>query len=352
VPNVDAEMLQRCAPGKRAASLFAGAGLLVLNGARSDCDWKQDGAAPAPGIVPAAKLPVLVRRDWVQNSNDSFWLTNPAAKLTGFSPAIGGVGTPQNLRTRAGILAIGARLANGRMTQGEATRIVLANRNHLAELALDDVLSACPGAPSQASRDACAVFAKWDRTNNLDARGSHLFREWWNNVRSTPSLVRVPFDRDDPLNTPAGINVKDDAVRTKVWEAMDKAVADVRAAGFALDAPLGEVQGQRTPNGRIALHGGTQQEGVLNILEGDGAPLGRNGYVPVSGTSYLQSVTFDDRGPVADAMLTYGQSSLPDSPHAFDQLPLFARKELQRLPFHPGDVARARVGDVLKLEVK
>jgi acyl-homoserine-lactone acylase len=353
VPNVDTELLQRCAPGRRAAGLFANAGIVVLNGSRSDCDWKRDSAAAAPGLTPVGRLPVLTRRDWVQNSNDSYWLANPAAKLTGFSPVIGTVDTAQGMRTRAGIALINARLANGRMSAAEAARLVLANRNQLATIVLDDLLAACSDAPSQPSKDGCSALSKWDRTNNLESRGSHVFREWWQHARGIAGIWRLPFDRADPLNTPAGLNMNDAAVRAKVWEAMEKAVADISAAGFALDARLSDVQGRSTTNGRIALHGGTSNEGVLNIVEGGDAmqPLGKNGYVPTFGTSYLQVVTFDERGPVADALLTYGQSSHADSPYAFDQLPLFARKEFPRLPFHPDDVARQRIGEVLRLDV-
>jgi acyl-homoserine-lactone acylase len=42
---------------------------------------------------------------------------------------------------------------------------------------------------------------------------------------------------------------------------------------------------------------------------------------------------------VADALLVYGQSSHRASPHATDQLPLFAAKQWIRLPFTPAQVA-------------
>jgi acyl-homoserine-lactone acylase len=63
----------------------------------------------------------------------------------------------------------------------------------------------------------------------------------------------------------------------------------------------------------------------------------------------VQTVGFDNRGPVAQALLTYGQSSDPASPHAADQLRLYARKVWPRLPFHADEVERERVGPVLKL---
>ena len=58
------------------------------------------------------------------------------------------------------------------------------------------------------------------------------------------------------------------------------------------------------------------------------------GYVGVYwGQSYIQTVGFDERGPVAQAMLTYGQSTDPKSPYYADQLPLYSRKEWPVLPF-------------------
>ena len=87
-----------------------------------------------------------------------------------------------------------------------------------------------------------------------------------------------------------------------------------------------------------------------NNLGARGDPaLGPRGVRVDYGTSYVQTVGFDDRGPVAQALLTYGQSSDPASPHATDQLQLYARKVWPTLPFHAEDVARQRVGEVLRL---
>jgi len=72
VPDVDAAQLQRCAPSKPAEALLGAAGLVVLDGSRSDCDWKRDPASALPGLIPITRMPMAVRSDWVQNSNDSF----------------------------------------------------------------------------------------------------------------------------------------------------------------------------------------------------------------------------------------------------------------------------------------
>ncbi len=44
-------------------------------------------------------------------------------------------------------------------------------------------------------------------------------------------------------------------------------------------------------------------------------------------------MTFDEAGPVAQAMLVYGQSVDPKSPYFGDQVPIFSRKEWPALPF-------------------
>jgi len=52
---------------------------------------------------------------------------------------------------------------------------------------------------------------------------------------------------------------------------------------------------------------------------------------------------------VAQALLTYGQSSDPASPRAFDQLAMFSQKKWLPLPFHRADVEAQRVGAPVQL---
>ena len=49
------------------------------------------------------------------------------------------------------------------------------------------------------------------------------------------------------------------------------------------------------------------------------------------------------------ALLTYGQSTDPASPHGVDQLRLYSTKQWPRLPFHADEVERDRKGAVLRL---
>ncbi len=66
--------------------------------------------------------------------------------------------------------------------------------------------------------------------------------------------------------------------------------------GFAIDAPLGELQGVVRNGRKIGVSGADGGPcGALNAMHA--TPLSAAGYEPIHSTSYLQIVTFDARGP-------------------------------------------------------
>jgi acyl-homoserine-lactone acylase len=360
VPDVSADMLKRCAPSPSAAALFATAGLPVLNGSRTDCAWSHDAAAAVPGLIPAARMPVLITPEWVQNSNDSFWLSNPAlGSPAGISPLVGLTGTPQRLRTRSALMEIARRLAGtdglpgNKMGVNEARGVILADHNLAGYLVMDDLVAACDAAGAKLApeqREGCAALAQWDRTSNATSRGAPLFREFWRKAKDIPNVWRVPFDAAKPVATPAGLHMADATVNAAVFKALADAVAIVKGAGYPVDVALGQAQWRDVRGQRVAIHGGDEFEGVLNKVESQGQPqLEAGGYRINYGSSYIQAVTFDARGPVAYGLLTYGQSSSAESPFAYDQLPLFSAKLWVPLPFHAEDVKAQRVGAPLVL---
>ena len=75
----------------------------------------------------------------------------------------------------------------------------------------------------------------------------------------------------------------------------------------------------------------------------------KGGITPFHGTSYIQIVGFDEDGPVADAILSYSQSTNPASPHYADQTEAYAIKAWNRLPFSAEEIEAARQGDVLRI---
>lgn len=361
VPDVSAAMLQKCAPSPRAAALLGAAGLPVLDGSRSECAWNKDPAAVASGITPPSRMPVIITQDWVQNSNDSFWLSNPAIQPpAGISPLVGPVGTPQRLRTRVGILEIQRRLAGSdtlpgnKMGVDEVRSVLFRNRNLAASLVLPDLLAACadPAATANAAvKEGCTALSRWDRVNDVGSQGAPLFREFWRKAKDIPNVWRVPFDPKEPVTTPTGLKMSDAAVRAAVLKALEDAVGIVKAAGYPADVALGRAQFRMVRGQQVGIPGGDEFEGVLNKVESQGQPtLSPGGYRINYGSSYIQAVTWDAKGPVAHGLLTYGQASDPASPYAYDQLPLFSAKRWVKLPFAAEDVKAQKVGQAVVLK--
>ena len=138
VPHVTDAHAQTCntALGQ---TTFTALRLPVLDGSRSACDWGRDGDALQPGTFGPGKLPSLFRRDYVTNSNDSYWLSNPAQPLTGFSRIIGDENTERSLRTRIGLIMAGS----GRFSLAKLQETVFNNRQYAGELWRDAAVEMC-----------------------------------------------------------------------------------------------------------------------------------------------------------------------------------------------------------------
>ena len=98
-------------PTTRSRGLLVTQGVMLLDGTRAACRWKRDRDALAPGIIGPKALPRVVRRDYVENSNDSYWLPSARFRLPGFARIIGGEETQRALRTRLGLMQAEQRLA-------------------------------------------------------------------------------------------------------------------------------------------------------------------------------------------------------------------------------------------------
>jgi len=349
-PNVGLAKMKACAPPSGIGPLAATARIYVLDGARAACDWDVAAGTAAPGLMPGTAMPSTLRTDYVANSNDSYWLVNGSVRLGEQPPIVGATAIVQNLRTRSGLMEIGARLEGADGLPGrtvgpaEVEAMLYRNKNLAADLVLDDLARLCGGNPSATLASgktvdlapACAVLAKWDRRMDEASVGPQLFIEFWKVAERIPGLWATPFDAADPIHTPRGLSA-DPQVDARVLQALAQASEVLRAGGIPLDRPWGETQVAIRGDARIPVHGGEGSDGVLNAQQSKLIP--GLGYVPYHGSSYIQVVTFDAKGPVADAILTYSQSTDPASPHFADQTALHAKKGWVRLPFHAADVA-------------
>ncbi|MEV6424325.1 penicillin acylase family protein [Streptomyces sp. NPDC051662] len=335
VPHVTDELAKQCSTplGER---LFATSGVPVLNGGRGACAWGSDPDAVEPGLLGPGRLPRLARDDYVTNSNNSPWLTNPGAPLTGYPRIVGDTGTPRSLRTQEGILSVQRRLAGtdglpGRgFSRTTMERMLFRDHSRAAELAAADTAVMCRSFPDGAAPSsqgpvdvstACEALADWDGRYSLQSRGSLLFARF---VAKAASVAggpwQVGFDPADPLRTPNTLDVDHPEVR----RAFGDAAAELRTAGIRLDARLGDHQYVVRNGERIPLHGGPHELGVLNVITPKWDAAAGNTEV-TAGSSFLQVTEFPDRGaPRTSSLLTYAQSGAPTSPHYADQTRLYA----------------------------
>ncbi len=348
VPNVSNALAEKCmTPVGRV--LFEVAGLPGLDGTRAgdECAWGTDEDAQRPGIFGPRHLPATVRRDWVMNANDSYWLPNPAQKLEGFARIIGCEKCQRTLRSRMVYRYVIDRLRSNKVRPVDLRGFEHQNRVMGAEVmgAGGDLVKVCEAADGG---DACPVLARWDRHSNVGSRGNHIFEEF---VKRLPKEAltgaerywRVPFNEDDPVNTPRDLDETDSGV----VKAMKDAIAFLRSKRIPMNATWGSLQVAGDDGAPvIALGGGLgDQAGNANALASRNPAQNKDAYKAVTyGSSHIQAISFLGRGAVdARTILTYGQSENPRSPWSSDQTVLFGRKQWVSFPFTPTQIRRTRI---------
>lgn len=361
VPNVSAAHLANCATSAQARALAA-ARTYLLDGTKATCNWPIDTAAPSPGIMSAASLPMLSRTDYVNNSNESAWMTHPAQLLTGFSPLIGDQAKAQSLRTRMAFAEIQDRLAGrdglpgNKQSLESAEAVFFQSRVQAAELVLPSLLELCRATPSAPATNgttvdlaaACEVLRTWDRRAKVGSVGVPVFREFWRRAQSIPGLYAVPFNANEPLTTPRDPAVANPAVATAMLRALADGVLALNAAGVPLTASLGSVQFVTRNGVRLPLDGADEFEGTYNKITPPGLTAG--GYTSVvSGSSYIQVVSFEPGGVNARGLLTYSQSTNTGSPYFADQTEQLSKSSFVKLPYSAVDIQAARPGPTLTL---
>ena len=367
------DWLELSSGGDPVITLIRAEGGFVALPAGAAYEWVEEAGSRSPGLVPIGKVPQLERRDFVFNANDSHWLTNPAEPLVGYSELHGFERTDRRPRTRMNAILLtetgeaSYAGADNKFDLQELQNAIFGNRALLGELLRDQVVERCRSASGPVDSvdlaEACDVLAGWDLHVNVDSRGAALWREFLGEfgaaaTRDRGTLFEVPFDPDEPLQTPHTLAAAIDPADDRVLQALAAAVLRLQQAGVALDVPLGEVQYALRGSGRVPIHGGTRLEGITNLmvydtslntalfgtrsdrgeLIGDNTGLTADGYHVNYGSSFVMTMRFTDDGPEAEAVLTYGQSDDPTSPYYTDQTELFSNRQWRRILFTDADI--------------
>ena len=364
------------------AGFRAQAGFTVLPGVSSIFGFT--------GAEPYENAPKLLTDTYVQNSNDSFWLTNLESPINSYvSPLYGNTHNVQTMRSRMGHrLLKDSAGEDGLFNAAEVEAALFSNRAFFAELVFDELLSMCvadengelnvpvtDGTQEVNVIPACNILQTWKDNHggqNVDAVGGGLVREFayefCSNSTCTSGLTGA-FNPADPLNTPAGIGDGSTAL-----SALATAWFNMSLTGISPDAPLGAIQftEKSLPNGMpsgavIPWPGANSHEGGFNVFSynydagrdntllphhsydrlekfvgGGNFPSGltNEGYHVRYGSSWMMVVQFTDEGPQGRGILTFSQSNNFQSEHWNDQSVYYAQNNsLRPILFKEEDIA-------------
>jgi acyl-homoserine-lactone acylase len=171
-------------------------------------------------------------------------------------------------------------------------------------------------------------------------------------------LWAEPFDAADPVGTPSGLAPPPDG-GDPLMVNLARAVQTIEAAGWPLDAPLGEIQYADRAGERVPIHGGTFFDGITNIVAHssfststepatdratpatENSQLTTDGYLVNTGTSFLMALEYTEKGPKAGIFLTYGETGDPERNAFVTATQRFSDKAWRSALFSPKAVEKA-----------
>lgn len=345
VPNIDDQKWADC--GLVAFSfVWNSAKIATLDGTKQGCAPAKAADAVAPGILPNNQLPLQIRDDYTSNMNDSFWLSNPEAPITGIPSIVGNVDSTRSLRTRNGLVQIAERLAGtdgqegDKFTLPQVQNMLTNNKNYGAELLAPDMVDFCEGKTTMRRAngtlvditEACQVLAEYDFTDNLDSEGTLLWRRIAGRLPlTTAGFYTTPFSLGDPVNTPAVMNTAYTASGQTV-PAAEQALAETvnefatRTPVMPLNATLRDYQFVTRNGDRIPIPGGPGGIGVYDAISASrNSTTGEYDNV-TAGSSFIINASLDgSECPDVKTILTYSQAATNSaSPYYSDQTELFS----------------------------
>lgn len=318
---------------------------------RSEGDW-EFWQHPAPGdsskylphgSLTYEELPRVIDppSGYVQNSNqppwDAAWPTMlKAAEYPAYiAPSFGLFRSDRALRMLS---------EDKQFTYDMLLHKKLSTRMEFADRILPDLLDAAARYGSPRAKEAAAVLRTWDRQAEAESRGALLFYTWAQkfvnpavtlNLKNAQRNFAVPYNVNEPLTTPRGINDPKAAAAM-----LDEAAAETVKLYGAMDAPWGKVMrlelngqsdGDTTAARGTALNGvdlpgngGYGNLGIFRVVTY--GPLAEGIKTPVHGDGFTLAVEFST--PLkAKSLVSYGNCSQPGCAHHTDQLPLVENKQ-------------------------
>ena len=320
-------------------------------------DWERpvDGSDPAMewrGTLSVAETPQIVNpaSGWLQNANATpFHASAPGDNPdpSAFPPYLVREAGPRTRRPLIDGDGNGARARQSRRLLAAENGITfdrwtaLATDNHflVADEELPGLfgewtrLAASDAARARALDEPLRLLQAWDRRGAAHSVATTLFVRW---REETLAAIEDRVANDDPAETEAGATADEAAGRDGGWPrvaALETAIADLAARHGTWRTSWGDINRHQRPLDR---EGGSYDDGapslplpaadadlVGSILTASSErPPGAHRRYGDFGNTYVAVMEFS-RPIRARTVVPYGQSGDPDSPHFFDQAPLF-----------------------------
>lgn len=340
--------------------------------------------------VSYKKAPKLITKDYVFNSNNSYWISNLHKKAKRNSPFYGRYEEKLDFRSRMALRMLtekGTQSSSGLdhlFTLEEVKKSFYSNRTMMAELHRKELAKRCSSndvVEINTSSDpkvkkfekvslvkACDILKKWDGRFNLDSQGAPLFREYLSEYfMRNKSVFAHKFDKKKPLETPYGLLSGNFPLK-----ALGYAIKRLETLKISLDSTLGETQFVHFGHKKYPIFGGMNEEGAFNLSTNLGAhpfrgstsyllnldapqfhnkvsKLTNKGYMVNAGSTFVFIVGLSEKGPKAMAVQVYSQSSNSKSDHFNDQFKLYTHKKMRDVLFTDEEIHR---DSELKIENK
>jgi acyl-homoserine-lactone acylase len=305
----------------------------IVPGDKSEYIWNE---VHSYEELPKVKNPAS---GWLQNANDPPWTSTfpMALKPTDYPPYMAPIRMNFRPQRSARMLA-----EDESITYNELVSYKLSTRWEMADRLLDDLFSAIDQYGAAPAKKAKSVLEKWDRASNVDSKGAVLFYLWAYQVKARkPSTYAQKWELSKARTTPDGLADPEKAV--KVLEAV---VAEMEKNYGGIDIPWGDFYRIKYNDMDLPANGADGGVGVYRVAWTNG--LEKDGKMYVNGgDTWVNVIEFGDKIK-ASALMSYGNSTQPNSPHFGDQLKLFSKNELRAVYFYKEDVEK----HIMRTEIK